>query len=62
MHASSVITFLRTITAVLALWSLAAVIAAVPVAALFRLQARADRIWRALERRRLWREASGWSE
>jgi hypothetical protein len=42
--------------AVLAMWSLVSVIVAVPVAALFRMQARADRLWQEADRRRAWQE------
>ncbi len=48
---------LRLATLVLALWSVTSVIVAVPVAALFRVQARVDRLWHELDRRRAWREA-----
>ena len=48
---------LRCATLILGLWSITSVIVAVPVAALFRVQARADRIWHELNRRRAWREA-----
>lgn len=37
-------------------WSVTSVIVAVPVAALFRVQARTERIWQQLDRRRAWRE------
>ena len=53
---------LRCVTTVLALWSVASVIVALPVAALFRLQARAERMWRELARREAWREAVDWTE
>ncbi len=55
----ALIAILRCAVTVLAFWSLGAVIAAFPVAAVFRMQARAERIWRELERRRAWREAAG---
>ena len=61
MHLESVsglLAVVRCVTAVLAFWSIASVIVAVPVAALFRVQARAERIWRELERRRIWRDAA----
>ncbi len=48
---------LRLASLVLALWSITSVIVAVPVAALFRVQSRAERIWHELDRRRAWREA-----
>ncbi len=48
---------LRCATLILGFWSITSVIVAVPVAALFRVQARADRIWHELNRRRAWREA-----
>ncbi len=48
---------LRYASLVLGLWSITSVIVAVPVAALFRVQARADRLWHELDRRRAWREA-----
>ena len=48
---------LRCATLVIALWSITSVIIAVPVAALFRVQARSERIWHELARRRAWREA-----
>lgn len=44
------------VTQILAVWSIASVIVAVPVAALFRVQARTERIWQELSRRRAWRE------
>jgi len=47
---------LRCVTEILAVWSIASVIVAVPVAALFRVQARTERIWQELSRRRAWRE------
>jgi hypothetical protein len=59
MHLFNVVALLalmRCVTTVLALWSVASVIVAVPVAALFRTQARAERIWEELERRRAWRK------
>jgi hypothetical protein len=48
---------LRCATAILGLWSITSVIVAVPVAALFRVQARAERNWHELDRRRAWRDA-----
>jgi len=48
---------LRCATLILGLWSITSVIVAVPVAALFRVQARAERTWHELNRRRAWREA-----
>ncbi len=52
----------RCVTTVLAFWSVASVLVAVPVAALFRVQARAERIWRELDRRRAWHKTTGWAE
>lgn len=49
--------FLRCATLILGLWSVTSAIVAVPVAALFRVQARAERIWHELDRRRAWRQA-----
>lgn len=48
---------LRCATLVVTLWSITSVIVAVPVAALFRVQARSERLWHEVERRRAWREA-----
>jgi hypothetical protein len=59
MHLSGVealLGLLRCGAIVLTLWSVASVIVAVPVAALFRVQARAERIWQELQRRRAWRD------
>jgi hypothetical protein len=57
----SALALLRCVTTVLALWSIASVLVALPVAALFRLQARAERLWRELERRQAWR-GTGWTD
>jgi hypothetical protein len=43
---------------VLGLWTLASVLAAIPVAALFRAQARRDVLVRQAERRRTWLESA----
>jgi hypothetical protein len=48
---------LRCALLVLGAWSVTSVIVAVPVAAMFRVQARADRVWRQDQRRRAWRAA-----
>jgi len=48
----------RGATLVIVLWSVIAVIVALPVAALFRVQARSERTWQELARRRAWREAA----
>lgn len=48
---------LRSAILILGLWSMASLIVAVALAALFRVQARADRSWHELHRRRAWREA-----
>lgn len=55
-HVVALGSLLRCAMAVLALWSLVSVIVAVPVAALFRMQARADRLWQEADRRRTWQE------
>lgn len=47
---------------VLAIWSAASVIVSVPVAAVFRMQARWDRLWEEAERRRAWLEAMAFRE
>lgn len=60
MHLPTVddlIDVLRLATLIVGLWSVTSVIVAVPVAALFRVQARVDRLWHELDRRKAWREA-----
>jgi hypothetical protein len=52
-------TWLRCVIAMLGIWSLSSVVLAVPVAALFRAQARVERQWLEASRRRAWREAAG---
>lgn len=49
---------LRVALDVLALWTLASVVVALPVAALFRAQARRELRWRQAERRRMWLDAA----
>ena len=49
---------LRIVLVVVGIWSLVAVLLAVPVAALFRLQGRINRLWRQIERRGSWLEAT----
>lgn len=43
---------------VLGCWTLASVVVAIPVSALFRAQARRELRWEQAERRRMWREAA----
>jgi hypothetical protein len=52
----AVLEVLRSVVLIAVCWSVTSVIVAVPVAALFRVQARTERIWQQLERRRAWRE------
>ena len=54
----SVASILRVAITVLGLWTLASVLVAFPMAALFRAQARREVRWRQAERRRLWLEAA----
>lgn len=56
-HVAGLIGVLRCVTGILAVWSIASVVVAVPVAALFRVQAHTERVWQELSRRRAWREA-----
>ncbi|HET6412807.1 MAG TPA: hypothetical protein VFG53_12165 [Anaeromyxobacter sp.] len=49
---------LRIVLVVVGIWSLVAVLLAVPVAAVFRLQGRINRLWRQVERRSAWLEAT----
>lgn len=41
----------------LAGWAILSVIVSIPLAAVFRLQARGEQLWEEAERRRAWREA-----
>ena len=54
----SLASIVRFAIAVLGVWTLASVAVAVPVAALFRAQARREVQWRQAERRRMWLEAA----
>ncbi len=57
-HVDAVLEALRGAALLVTLWSVTSVIVAVPVAALFRVQARTERDCQQLERRRAWREAA----
>jgi hypothetical protein len=48
----------QAVAVVLAIWSVISVLVAIPVAALFRAQARFETRWLRAERRRLWLEAA----
>lgn len=52
----AVLEVLRSAALIAVCWSVTSVIVALPVAALFRVQERTERIWNQLERRRAWRE------
>jgi hypothetical protein len=54
----AVVAAARIALLLLATWSLASVIVAVPIAALFRFQARIEELWQRAQRRREWLDAS----
>jgi hypothetical protein len=54
----AVVATARIALLLLATWSLASVIVAVPIAALFRFQARIEELWQRAQRRRVWLDAS----